>query len=41
MTKFIFTPESDKMQFGNKVYLHTHGGNLNRSITDTGKNELL
>jgi len=23
MTKFIFTPESDKMEFGNKVYLHT------------------
>jgi hypothetical protein len=23
MTKFIFTPESDKMNFGNSVYLHT------------------
>jgi len=23
MTKFIFTPESDKMEFGNKVYMHT------------------
>jgi hypothetical protein len=23
MTKFIFTPESDKMEFGDKVYLHT------------------
>lgn len=23
MTKFIFTPESDKMQFSDKVYLHT------------------
>lgn len=23
MTKFIFTPESDKMEFGNKVYFHT------------------
>lgn len=22
MTKFIFTPESDKMEFGNKVYMH-------------------
>jgi hypothetical protein len=23
MTKFIFTPESDKMEFGDKVYMHT------------------
>ena len=23
MTKFIFTPESDKMEFGDKVYIHT------------------
>jgi hypothetical protein len=23
MTKFIFTLESDKMEFGNKVYMHT------------------
>jgi len=23
MTKFIFTPESDKMKFGDSVYLHT------------------
>jgi len=31
MIKFIFTPESDKMEFGNKVYMH------NKELMQKGK----